>query len=99
MSTIDLKKAIAVEDDEETRANLLTPASGSSTNRTYNYGDDFEGPCGVERSFRLVFAHDQEIAFYADTNQDKNRWCEFHPFIPFMLGLTLITGWTSYEPS
>lgn len=47
-ATINLKKAIAVED---ARA-LIT----------------------VERSFRLVFPSDQEILFFADSDDEKARW-------------------------
>lgn len=74
-ATIDLKKAVAVEDDEETRANLLSPASGSSGIRTSRFVDEFEGPYGVERSFRLLFLNDQEIIFFADSNEEKAGWC------------------------
>ncbi|KAF9478826.1 hypothetical protein BDN70DRAFT_986033 [Pholiota conissans] len=58
-ATIDLKKAVAVEDDQEAR----------------RYADEYDGLCGVERSFRLIFPEDQEIIFFADTDEEKYRWC------------------------
>ncbi|KAI0759966.1 hypothetical protein BD413DRAFT_594445 [Trametes elegans] len=68
-TTIDLRKAIAVEDDGSP---LLSPASGA-TNRSHF--DDDRG-CGIERGFRLVFGPgpEQEIAFFADTDAEKQRW-------------------------
>jgi len=67
-ATIDLRKAIAVEDAEDLRSQALTPASARSS----RYDDD--GLYGVERSFRLLFQHDQEIVFFADTDEEKSRW-------------------------
>jgi hypothetical protein len=63
--TIDLKKAIAVEDDQEIRV---------TTTRS-RHTDDYDGLYGVERSFRLIFPHDQEIVFFADTDEEKTKWC------------------------
>ena len=71
-ATIDLKKAIAVEDDQDTP---LSPASGTTT-RT-RFVDEYEGLYGVERSFRLIFPHEQEIVFFADTDSEKAKWCVF----------------------
>ncbi|OBZ69476.1 Septin ring organizing protein mid2 [Grifola frondosa] len=71
IATIDLRKAVAVEDDRET---VLSPASGSTTRSMFT--DDFDGPYGVERSFRLVFATDQAITFFADTDEEKDRWLQ-----------------------
>jgi hypothetical protein len=68
-ATIDLKKALAVEDDQESRSNVLSPTSRSS-----RYADDYDGLGGVERSFRLIFPHEQEIIFFADTDEEKSRW-------------------------
>ena len=65
-ATIDLKKAIAVEDDQE-------PWSPSSP-RASRYADEYDGLHGLERSFRLIFPHDQEITFLADTDEEKNKW-------------------------
>ncbi|TCD62275.1 Bud site selection protein bud4 [Steccherinum ochraceum] len=72
MATIDLKKAIGVEDDELTRNSLLSPGSGA-TNR---YSDDYEYPFPVERSFRLLFPNDEEIIFSADSEDEKAKWLE-----------------------
>lgn len=72
ITTIDLKKAQAVEDDEVTRNELLTPASAISA-RSSRYVE-FDVPYGVERSFRLIFPNDQEIIFFADTDEEKDKW-------------------------
>lgn len=68
-ATINLKKAIAVEDGQESRNNILSPASNMSA-RSGQYDD---GLYGVERSFRLIFP-DDEIMFFADTDEEKARW-------------------------
>ena len=67
-ATIDLKKAIAVEDNQEGRKSVLNPGGAS------RYDED-EGLYGVERSFRLLFQHGEEIVFFADTDDEKARWC------------------------
>jgi hypothetical protein len=56
-ATIDLKKATAVEDDQQRKTS-----------------DDYEGLYGVERSFRLLFPNQQEIVFFADTDDEKAKW-------------------------
>lgn len=74
-ATIDLKKAIAVEDDQENVANTLnSPSSAMSARTASRFLDDYDGISGVERSFRLVFPEDQEIVFFADTDDDKAKW-------------------------
>lgn len=65
-ATIDLKKAIAVEDDQE----------ASSTTRSNRLVDEYDGLYGMGRSFRLLFAQEQEIVFFADTDEEKARWLE-----------------------
>ncbi|KAF8973078.1 hypothetical protein BDZ97DRAFT_1912661 [Flammula alnicola] len=72
-ATIDLKKAIAVEDDQEARKNATSPASAARASR---YADEYDGLYGVERSFRLIFPQDQEIIFFADTDEEKAKWLE-----------------------
>jgi hypothetical protein len=80
-ATIDLKKAIAVEDDQEARTNALSPASAARASR---YADEYDGLYGVERSFRLIFPEDQQIVFFADTDEEKYRWyVQFLPYIIF----------------
>jgi hypothetical protein len=64
-ATIGLKKAIAVEDDQ---ADPLSPSARS------RYADDYDGLGGVERSFRLIFPNDEEIVFFADTDEEKAKW-------------------------
>ncbi|KAJ6495696.1 hypothetical protein C8R47DRAFT_1011434 [Mycena vitilis] len=72
-ATIDLKKAVAVEDDQEARG-AMSPAS-AMTARSSRY-DEYDGLYGVERSFRLIFPNDQEIVFFADTDEEKAKWLE-----------------------
>ncbi|KAF7375860.1 PH domain-containing protein [Mycena sanguinolenta] len=72
-ATIDLKKAVAVEDNQEARG-AMSPASGM-TGRSSRY-DEYDALYGVERSFRLVFPNDQEIMFFADTDEEKTKWLE-----------------------
>lgn len=70
-ATIDLKKAIAVEDDQEARTNVRSPASAARASR---YADEYDGLYGVERSFRLIFPDNQEIIFFADADEEKAKW-------------------------
>ncbi|KAF7980841.1 hypothetical protein HWV62_36482 [Athelia sp. TMB] len=74
-ASIGLKKAIAVEDDQEARADLLSPAS-ALTSRSTRAMDDYDCVGGVERSFRLIFPNDEEIMFFADTDDEKAKWLE-----------------------
>ncbi len=67
-ATIDLKKATAIEDDQP-KEKALSPGARS------RYADEYDGMYGVERSFRLIFP-DDEIAFFADTDEEKARWYE-----------------------
>ncbi|KAF9452728.1 hypothetical protein P691DRAFT_721123 [Macrolepiota fuliginosa MF-IS2] len=67
-ATIDLKKATAVQDDQDLR-NPLSPLARSK-------GYDEDALFGVERSFRLIFPQEQEIVFFADTDEEKFRWLE-----------------------
>ncbi|TFK75463.1 hypothetical protein BDN72DRAFT_939520 [Pluteus cervinus] len=69
IATIDLKQAVAVEDDQD--EGILSPAS-AITARSNRYADDGL----VERSFRLVFPQDHEIVFFADTDEEKAKWLE-----------------------
>lgn len=67
-STIDLKKATAVEDPEA--RDTLNGALGLPRSRSI---DAYDGLYGVERCFRLVFP-DDEILFFADTDEEKAKW-------------------------
>jgi hypothetical protein len=67
--TIDLRKAVAVEDVPDPRNRNLN----SSSVQTSNF-DEFEGLYGVERSFRLRFQRNLEIDFFTDTDEEKERW-------------------------
>ncbi|KAF9529228.1 hypothetical protein CPB83DRAFT_812523 [Crepidotus variabilis] len=59
-ATIDLKKAVGVEDNE----------------RSHQSPDEDDALYGVERSFRLIFPQNQEILFFADTDEEKSRWLD-----------------------
>ncbi|KAJ7594637.1 hypothetical protein C8J56DRAFT_444291 [Mycena floridula] len=72
-ATISLKKALAVEDGQESRNNAVSPSS-QMTSRSSRF-DEGDSLYGVERSFRLVFPED-EILFFADTDEEKTRWLE-----------------------
>lgn len=63
-ATIDLRKAVSVTDLQDARASA----------RSSMDLDEYEQLSGVERSFRLKFKHDQEIIFFADTDEEKARW-------------------------
>ena len=71
ITTFDLKKVVCFYDDQE--RNMKTPASHASSS---SYDDEFDSPCGVERSFKLLFPGNQRISFFADTEADKVRWYE-----------------------
>ncbi|KIJ51349.1 hypothetical protein M422DRAFT_26767 [Sphaerobolus stellatus SS14] len=66
-ATIDLKKATAVEDDDPAAALPGMPS---------RQRDSYDGGYRVERSFRLIFRGDDEIQFFADTDEEKSRWLE-----------------------
>jgi hypothetical protein len=79
MATIDLRQALAVEDDAAPARSVLSPQSAStaqtgSSGRSSRFVDELDGP-GVERSFRLIFPDDAEIAFFADSDDEKAAWC------------------------
>ncbi|KAH0829203.1 hypothetical protein J3R83DRAFT_2763 [Lanmaoa asiatica] len=67
-ATINLKKAIAVEDTQDARSAALSPDG--------RYRDDYDSLIAVERSFRLIFPSEQEILFFADSDEEKARWLE-----------------------
>ena len=89
-ATIDLKKAIAVEDDEETLNEVMSPVSVISP-RSSRYVE-FDVPYGVERSFRLVFPDDQEIIFFADTDEEKDKW-----YIAMGFGLSINADYVFHQ--
>jgi hypothetical protein len=75
ITTIDLKKAISIIDDQD---ESYGPTSSRHT-------DEYDGLYGVERSFKLVFPHDQEIAFFADTDDEKAKWRASLPTRPVQI--------------
>ncbi|KAL1746168.1 hypothetical protein HDZ31DRAFT_34757 [Schizophyllum fasciatum] len=75
IATIDIKKAIALQDDDDARRRALSPTSGSSAAAS-RYLDEMDGLCGVERSFRLIFPGDEEILFFADSDEEKDKWLQ-----------------------
>lgn len=94
-ASIGLKKAIAVEDDQEARADLLSPAS-ALTSRSTRAMDDYDCVGGVERSFRLIFPNEEEIMFFADTDDEKAKWSVFSPHFACFSLLTVLTGWKCF---
>lgn len=88
-TTINLKKAIAVEDTQDARSAVLGPDGRCR--------DDYDSLIAVERSFRLVFPSEQEILFFADSDEEKARWYVMHD------GSCTLTdvccpGWKSFVP-
>jgi hypothetical protein len=69
-ATIDLKKAIAVEDDDP-MFSALTSLALTASSRSRN---EFDEVYRVERSFRLIFPNQEEISFFADNDEAKARW-------------------------
>lgn len=63
-TTIDLKKAIAVVDDQDPTGDLSSPGRPMDD-------DDY---VYVERSFRLMFPNNVQIAFFTDTDEEKAQW-------------------------
>ncbi|KAG8985831.1 Bud site selection protein bud4 [Tulasnella sp. 427] len=66
-ATIELKRAIAVIDNQDPNADPKSPIS---------VRDDDDEILNVERSFRLVFPDNEVIAFFADSESDKSKWLE-----------------------
>lgn len=66
IATVNLKCALAVEDDQ----NPL-PA-GTVPNRRGR--DESDAYFSDNRCFRLLFNNDEDIAFYADTDEEKAEW-------------------------
>ena len=94
ITTLDLKKAVGIYDDQE--RNMRTPASHTSSS---SYDDEFDGPCGVEKSFKLLFPGGQRISFFADTEADKARWYDNSNLTDSNLLLKHILGWKSWALS
>ena len=85
-ATIDLRKAVAVEDNGAAKG-ALSPESGVSSRS--RHVDELDIPYGIEKSFRLVFLHDQEITFFADTEDEKCRWYVASPPVIVIQCLTI----------
>lgn len=64
-ATIELKQVAAVHDDDDPSASSLRKRPRDSYDAIFNK---------VERSFRLVFADEEEIEFFADTDEEKAKW-------------------------
>ena len=58
-----------MQDEDELRARHNSPATACS-----RFNDDYDGVGGIERSFRLFFPNNEEIIFFADTDEEKARW-------------------------
>ncbi|KAF8308284.1 hypothetical protein DL93DRAFT_2171244 [Clavulina sp. PMI_390] len=69
-ATIELKRVVAVCDDNE-------PDAGSTSATVRRRArDSYDAVFKVERSFRLVFADEEEIEFFADTDAEKAKWLQ-----------------------
>jgi hypothetical protein len=64
IATIDLRKAIGVEDDQD---------NGNQKARV-QHSDEFDALYGVERSFKLLFPKEENISFFADNDLEKAKW-------------------------
>ncbi|KZO93860.1 hypothetical protein CALVIDRAFT_566091 [Calocera viscosa TUFC12733] len=68
-ATIDLTRATSLEDDQDP---ALKPAPGTGgMTRSMSSDDDLYSYTGVQRSFRVLFEEGDEIAFFADTDEEK----------------------------
>lgn len=65
-ATIELKHVVGVHDDND-------PEASSSSVRK-RASDSYDAIFKVERSFRLLFRDEEEIEFFADTDEDKTKW-------------------------
>ena len=65
---IDLKKVVTVADDRERAQNPGAEAKPEA--------DDSNNMHDIKYSFRLIFPNEEEIAFFADTDIEKARWCD-----------------------
>ncbi|KAK0548448.1 Bud site selection protein bud4 [Tilletia horrida] len=82
---IDLSKAVQIEDSfDPVDATLVSPGGSSgavpprmqrtlSTVSTSAFEDADEN-YNVERSFRITFGNGERISFFADTDEEKDRW-------------------------
>lgn len=73
IASIDLRRATNIVDTEDGR-DVRSPASAATGRSTYDDDNDPYGVGGVDRSFRLEFG-DEQIVFYADSDQEKSDWC------------------------
>lgn len=65
-ATMDLRKLVGVHDDDDPEA--------SSNSLRRRVRDSYDDVFKVERSFRLLFPDDEEIEFFADTDEEKAKW-------------------------
>ncbi|KAL1746171.1 hypothetical protein HDZ31DRAFT_62431 [Schizophyllum fasciatum] len=71
---IDARPEASIDDDDA-RRRALSPTSGPSAAAS-RYLDEIDGLCGVERSVRLIFPGDEEILFFADSDEEKDKWLQ-----------------------
>lgn len=64
IATIDLRKAIGVEDDQDSEVQK----------KRMQHSDEFDALYGVERSFKLLFPKEESISFFADNDAEKAKW-------------------------
>ncbi|KAL9938679.1 hypothetical protein V8E36_002398 [Tilletia maclaganii] len=82
---IDLSKAVEIEDNfDPVDATLVSPGGTSGgpgkrmqrTMSTYSTAayEDLDENYHVERSFRITFQNGERISFFADTDEEKDKW-------------------------
>jgi hypothetical protein len=64
-SSIDLKRALAVVDDQD-----IKTQPPSIARRRESYAD----MTLVKNSFRLLFPDDEEVVYFADDEEEKSKW-------------------------
>lgn len=79
---IDLSKATKIEEAwDPYDTSLITSRDGKKTARAtmvakYNINEEPDESYHVARSFRLTFADSEKIAFFADSDEEKDKWIE-----------------------
>jgi hypothetical protein len=66
IATISLRQALAVEDDQNPLAPGAVPGRRGRDESDAYFSDN--------RCFRLLFDNDEDIAFYADSEEEKAEW-------------------------
>ena len=70
-AAIDLSQAVHLED---CNSELKASDSKSKSSHTKTPSNEEEEPYTVERSFKITFADESEVQFFADTDSEKSVW-------------------------